>query len=105
MAQLSSECINRNLLFDFQKGTIVPPVVGSRHCEMIFIGSVPDSIREAIPGSGEDSFLSYHQGVWFSIGFVCFSISLAITATLRFRTGSRAQSPDKSGVRPPLQIY
>jgi hypothetical protein len=94
MAQLSSECINRNLLFDFQKGTIVPPVVGSRHCEMIFIGSAPDSIREAIPGSGENSILSYHQGVWLSVGFVCFSISSAITATLFFRTGSRAQAPD-----------
>ena len=94
MAQLSNEYINRNLLFDFQKSTIVPPVVGPRHCEMIFIGSVPDSIREAIPGFGENSFLSYHQGVWLSVGFVCFSISSAITATLCVRAGSRAQAPD-----------
>src|ERR1700685_619393 len=71
MVQLSSECINRNLLFDSQKGTMVPPVVGSRHCEMIFIESVLDSIREGIPGSGENSFLSCHQGVWLSVGFVC----------------------------------
>ena len=94
MAQLSSECINRSLLLDFQKRTIVPPVVGSRHCEMIFIGSVPDSIRESIPGSGEVSFFSYHRGVWLSVGFVCFSISSAITATLCSRTGLRAQAPD-----------
>ena len=38
--------------------------------------------------------LAYHQGVWLSVGFVCFSIGSAITATLCFRTGPSTQAPD-----------
>jgi len=33
------------------------------------------------------AFLSYHQGMWLSIGFVCFSIGSAIVATVCFRRG------------------
>ena len=40
------------------------------------------------------AFLAYHQGVWLSVAFVCFSIGSAITATLCFRTSSSAQAPD-----------
>ena len=40
------------------------------------------------------AFLAYHEGVWLSVGFVCFSIGSAITATFCFRTGSSTQAPD-----------
>lgn len=33
------------------------------------------------------AFLAYHQGLWPSVGFVCFSIGSAIVATVCFRTG------------------
>lgn len=40
------------------------------------------------------AFLAYHQGVWLSVGFVCFSIGSAIAATFCFRTGSATHAPD-----------
>jgi|SRR5271163_3092762 len=33
------------------------------------------------------AFLAYHQGVWLSVGFICFSISSAIVATVCFQKG------------------
>jgi len=33
------------------------------------------------------AFLAYHQGVWISVEFVCFSVGSAITATLCFEQG------------------
>ncbi len=30
------------------------------------------------------AFLAYHEGVWLSVGFVCFSIGSVITATFCF---------------------
>ena len=40
------------------------------------------------------AFLAYHEGVWLSVGFVCFSIGSVITATFCFRTSSSTQAPD-----------